>query len=47
MNKIRTVLIDDEPLALDVLEGLLLSFSQIEIVGKFNNPEDAKLQLDF
>jgi len=46
MNKIRTVLIDDEPLALDVLEGLLLSFPQIEIVGKFNNPVEAKLQLE-
>ena len=40
MNKIRTVLIDDEPLALDVLEGLLMSFPQIEIVGKFNNPPE-------
>ena len=46
MNKIKTVLIDDEPLALDVLEGLLLSFPQIEIVGKFNNPEEAKLQIE-
>ncbi len=45
MNKIKTVIIDDEPLALDVLEGLLSNFKQIEIVGKFNNPIDASKAL--
>lgn len=45
MNKIKTVIIDDEPLALDVLEGLLSNFKQIEIVGKFNNPIEASAKL--
>lgn len=45
MNKIKTVIIDDEPLALDVLEGLLSNFKQIEIVGKFNNPIEAAKSL--
>lgn len=45
MNKIKAVIIDDEPLALDVLEGLLSNFKQIEIVGKFSNPIDASQKL--
>lgn len=45
MNKLKAVIIDDEPLALDVLEGLLSNFKQIEIVGKFSNPIDASQQL--
>ena len=36
--KIRCILIDDEPFALNILEDDLLAFSQIEILAKFNSP---------
>lgn len=36
--KIRCILIDDEPFALNILEDDLLVFSQMEILAKFNSP---------
>jgi DNA-binding LytR/AlgR family response regulator len=32
--KIRTIIVDDEPLAIEVLEKYLLQFNQMELVGK-------------
>lgn len=43
---IRTVIIDDEPLALTVLESLLKKFENIEIVGKFSSAMGLKEELD-
>jgi DNA-binding LytR/AlgR family response regulator len=37
-NKIRCILIDDEPFALNILEDDLLNFPEIEILQKFNSP---------
>ncbi|MDR2272579.1 MAG: LytTR family DNA-binding domain-containing protein [Sphingobacterium sp.] len=39
--KIKCILIDDEPFALNLLEDDLLHFGQIEILQKFNSPIDA------
>ncbi|WP_042348339.1 response regulator [Bacillus massiliigorillae] len=36
---IRTILVDDEKLALDLMEKKLNKIGDIEIVGKFSNPE--------
>jgi len=41
MKKIRCILIDDEPLALDVLKTLLAEFPQIDIIGLFQDPQSA------
>lgn len=38
--KIKCILIDDEPFALDILEDDLLAFEQIEVLAKFNGAED-------
>lgn len=35
--KIKCVIIDDEPLAINVLEEYIHSFSKLELVGKFSN----------
>lgn len=43
---IRTVIIDDEPLALTVLESLLKRFENIEIVGQFSSAIGLKEELD-
>ncbi len=43
---IKTVIIDDEPLALTVLESLLKRFDNIEIVGKFSSAIGLKEELD-
>lgn len=37
-NKIKCILIDDEPFALNILEDDLLDFAEIEILQKFNSP---------
>ncbi|WP_156034967.1 hypothetical protein [Clostridium sp. KNHs205] len=34
----RVLLVDDEELALDVLQRLLMQIDGIEVVGKFTNP---------
>lgn len=38
--KIKCILIDDEPFALNILEDDLLSFENIDILHKFNTPTD-------
>lgn len=42
--KIKCVLVDDEPLAIKVLQNYLVNFAEFEIIGSFNNALDA---LDF
>ena len=42
--KIKCIIIDDEPLAIRVIENHLKEFQNFEIVGSFNNPISA-LQL--
>jgi len=39
--KIKCVIIDDEPLAINVIEDHLKNFDHIEIAGTFNNPLNA------
>ena len=36
--KIKCVIIDDESLAIQVIEDHLKNFDNIEVVGTFNNP---------
>ena len=36
--KINCVIIDDEPLAINVIEGHLKNFDHIEVLATFNNP---------
>ena len=43
---IRTVIIDDEPLALTVLESLLTKFDNVEIVGRYSSAIGLKEELD-
>jgi two-component SAPR family response regulator len=40
--KIKCILIDDEPFALNILEDDLLNFEQIEVVRKFNATAEAE-----
>jgi DNA-binding LytR/AlgR family response regulator len=44
--KIKAVLIDDEPLALNVLESLLQSHPNVEIVGKFSSTSNLENELE-
>lgn len=37
----RCIIIDDEPLAIDIIESYLLKMGDLEIVAKCNNPFDA------
>lgn len=41
MNKIRTLIVDDEPLALDLLRSYLKQHPQIEIVAECKNGKEA------
>ena len=41
MNKIRTILVDDEPLALNLLRSYLNQHQEIEIVADCNNGREA------
>ena len=41
MQKLRTVIVDDEPLSLDLLRALLSEFSDIEIIGECSNGKEA------
>ncbi len=36
--KIKCVIIDDEPLAIKVIENHLKEFQNFEVIGTFNNP---------
>ena len=37
----KTILIDDEPMALEVLANLLPAYEDLDIVGRYTNPLDA------
>ena len=39
--KIKCILIDDEPLAIKVLQNYFTNFSDFEIIGTFNNALEA------
>ena len=39
--KIKCIIIDDEPLAAEVIENHLKEFSNMELVGTYHNPLDA------
>ena len=41
MEKIKTFLVDDEAMALEVLENMLARYNDIEIVGSYTRPMDA------
>ena len=41
MQKLRTIIVDDEPLALELLRSYLSSSSDIEIVAECRNGRDA------
>jgi two-component system, LytTR family, response regulator LytT len=41
MNKIKTLLVDDEYLALNLLEGFVAQLSMLEVVGKVKSPVQA------
>ena len=41
MSKLRTVLVDDEPLALDLLRAILSKIDDIEIIGECRNGREA------
>lgn len=45
MKTIKTIIIDDEPLAIEVIENLALQLPFLEIVGSFQYPLDAVLFL--
>ncbi len=36
--KVRCIIIDDEPLAIKIIEKYLLEFQNFELIGSFNNP---------
>lgn len=44
--KVRCILIDDEPFALNILEDDLLSFPSIEVLAKFSSPMDVSAYLE-
>ncbi len=46
MNKIKAFLVDDEPLALTVLESLLQKFENVEIVGTANSTNGLQEKLN-
>ena len=41
MQKLRTIIVDDEPLALDLLRSLLTECSDIEIIAECSNGKEA------
>ena len=41
MEKIKTILVDDEPLALQLVEGYVIKTPGLELAGKFESPLDA------
>ena len=41
MQKLRTIIVDDEPLALDLLRALLSEFPDIEIIAECSNGKEA------
>lgn len=47
MKKYKCFIVDDEPLALNVIEQHLSKFSQFEVCGKSTDPVDALSQIKF
>ena len=45
-DKIRTVIVDDEPLSHDVLRNHLAAFPDLQLVGNFYNAKDARIFLE-
>ena len=45
MKKIRCFIVDDEPLAINVIDQNLSKFSQFEVCGKSTNPVEALAQI--
>ena len=43
MSKLKTIIVDDEPLALKYLRSVLADFSDIEVVADFRNGREAVL----
>ena len=41
MQKLRTVIVDDEPLSLDLLRAVLSEISDIEIISECSNGKEA------
>jgi len=41
MRRIRCIIVDDEPLALDLIEGYVLKTPFLELINKFNSPFQA------
>lgn len=46
MNKINVIIVDDEPLALDILETFISRVPELELAGKCNNAVEAGEVLD-
>lgn len=42
----KIILIDDEPIALDVLERMLLSYKSIEVIGRYTDPRKALEEIE-
>ena len=38
MSKLKTIIVDDEPLALDLLRSILGAIDDIELIGECKNP---------
>lgn len=45
MNKIKSIIIDDEPLAIEIIENFASQIPFLEIIGTFQHPVDAILFL--
>ncbi|MDG1081001.1 MAG: response regulator, partial [Porticoccaceae bacterium] len=41
MSKLKTIIVDDEPLALDLLRSILGDIEGVEIIGECSNGRDA------
>ena len=46
MTKIRTIIVDDEPLAQDIIETYVSQMAQLELVGKCSNAIEANAMLN-
>ena len=45
-NLLKAVIIDDEILAIRLLESMLKASGSIEIIGTFQNPKDGLVNID-
>ena len=46
MNKLKCIVVDDEPLAIDVIAGYIEQVPFLELAGTFNNPVDALMAIN-